>query len=123
MIPAADFNPYLYALDAPPNWFEFEKYRRSIRKIELDCIQKDPDLPVPPRLLTLMQVADDYEKSVLREGIPIDLKQKLHASVSEPTLPPNRTFEIDSNPICWHPDISQADLEKLDILASCGDAS
>ena len=88
--------------------------------MQLDAIQNDPDLPIPPRLSTLIQKADEYEKLVITAGISDDLMQKLNDSVPEPIATFDATIEYDSSPINWHPDITQNDLEKLDILISSG---
>lgn len=66
--------------------------------------------PIPEKLTKLVQVADDYERSVLEAGIPEDLLKKLYARV--PELVPSQ------KPHIWHSDISPADIEKLELLKS-----
>lgn len=127
MIPVVEYNWHLFDIDAPSDWYRHENYRYIIRERHsklIKDIEKDPERPtersVPPSLVELVRVADDYEKSVIEAGISYDLLQKIHASVPEPTLLPNKTVEGDPNPINWHPDISRTDIDKLNILISSG---
>lgn len=54
----------------------------------------------------------------MEQGLSNDLLRKVHVSVPEST--PQESFEWDPTSIRWHPDITQADIEKLNILASNG---